>query len=236
MKVMSYNIRFGKGLDEKLSLSRIANTILKSDADIIGAQEVDKHYGERSKFQNQAKQLADLLQFNYVFGANLILPSKSQHKDKREYGTAIFSRFPILESESVYLTSFGKEQRGLLRAKIDIEGTYINVYNTHLGLDEKDRKKQITEVIDILLQDKGPYILMGDFNGESQSKEILFIQDNTDLKDVFEFNPNEYTHNSANPTVRIDYIFVSKQIKYRDSEVLHVNGSDHLPITTHINF
>lgn len=236
MKVMSYNIQFGEGLDEKNSLSRIANNILKSEAVVIATQEVDRHYSERSNYLNQAQELADLLQFNHVFGSNLILPSEKGHKKTREYGTAIFSRYPIIESENIYLTSFGKEQRGLLRAKIAIAGTHINVYNTHLGLDETSREKQITEIMEILSKEKRPYILMGDFNAKPDSEEILLIQEKADLKDVFELVSNAYTYTSIDPTVRIDYIFVSQQIKYRDSEVLDLEGSDHLPITTHISF
>jgi len=37
MKIVSYNIRFGLGLDQRYDLGRIADTV--RDADIIGLQE-----------------------------------------------------------------------------------------------------------------------------------------------------------------------------------------------------
>lgn len=46
MKIVSYNIRFGLGLDQRIDLGRIAETV--RDADIIGLQEVErlwKHSG-----------------------------------------------------------------------------------------------------------------------------------------------------------------------------------------------
>lgn len=236
MKVMSYNIQHGEGMDEKVSLSRIADNILKFDACIVGVQEVDKFYSERSQYQDQGKKLAVLLKYNYVFGANLNLPSINDRKENREYGTAIFSRFPIIDSENIFLTSFGEEQRSLLRAKIDVNGTYINVYNTHLGLDQKSRKKQIAEIIEITSMDKEPHILLGDFNAEPTSEELLLIQDNSDFKNAFKSNSHAYTYSSINPIEQIDYIFVSQQVTYKNSEVLQVDGSDHLPIVTDIIF
>lgn len=234
MKVMSYNIQHGEGLDGVLSLSRIAKNILNSDASIIGIQEIDKFFGERSDYKDQAKQLAEKMQFNYTYGTNINLPPSNGYAENRQYGTAIFSRYPILESENTQLTSYGKEPRGLLKAKIDVEGVHVNIYNTHLGLDKKSKTKQIQEIIEITSKDKGPYVLMGDFNAEPRSEELCLLKNETELNDVFESISDANTYLSLEPTQRIDYIFVSSQIKYKNSKVLQVNGSDHLPIVSQI--
>ena len=42
-------------------LERIAKVIEDSGAEIIGLQEVDNHWAERSNFEDQAKWLADRL-------------------------------------------------------------------------------------------------------------------------------------------------------------------------------
>lgn len=77
--VMSYNIHHGVGIDGQLSLQRIADVIRDSGAEIVGLQEVDRHYGERSDFKDQAKELADLLGYHYAYGANLDLePGKDK--------------------------------------------------------------------------------------------------------------------------------------------------------------
>lgn len=53
--VMSYNIHHGVGLDNQLSLERIAGVIRDAGADIVGLQEVDRFYGERSGFRIKPK-------------------------------------------------------------------------------------------------------------------------------------------------------------------------------------
>jgi endonuclease/exonuclease/phosphatase family metal-dependent hydrolase len=42
MKLVAYNIRFGLGLDQRVDLGRIAETV--RDADIIGLQEVERFW------------------------------------------------------------------------------------------------------------------------------------------------------------------------------------------------
>ena len=41
LKILSYNIHHGEGVDKKLDLERIAKLISESDADIVALQEVD---------------------------------------------------------------------------------------------------------------------------------------------------------------------------------------------------
>jgi endonuclease/exonuclease/phosphatase family metal-dependent hydrolase len=45
--VMSFNIHHGQGTDGVLDLERIARVIRASGADIVGLQEVDRHFGGR---------------------------------------------------------------------------------------------------------------------------------------------------------------------------------------------
>jgi endonuclease/exonuclease/phosphatase family metal-dependent hydrolase len=41
---MTFNIRHGKGMDKRVNLERIAKVINKNSVDIIGLNEVDKHF------------------------------------------------------------------------------------------------------------------------------------------------------------------------------------------------
>lgn len=227
---MSYNIQHGEGEDKVLSLPRIAKIIYESGAEVAGIQEIDRFYSDRSNYEDQVKQLSDMLSFNYTYGVNLDLPSLNGREVNRQYGTAIFSKYPILDYENILLPSFGAEQRGLLRAKIDIGGTHFNIYNTHLGLDRENRLAQIKEIIKVMSSDKEPHLILGDFNAEPVNQELQYLIDKTDLKDVFQEVPNASTHNANQPTKRIDYIFASSQVKFSNPLVIHANGSDHLPI------
>ena len=235
VKVMSYNIQHGEGLDQVLSLSRIAKNILDSGVGVVGIQEIDKFYGERSNYEDQAKQLSELLGFNYTFGANLDLPSINDIEVNRQYGTAIFSKFPILDYENIFLPSFEGEQRGILRAKLDVNGTHINIYNTHLALEKESRLEQVKAIIKLISRDEGPHLLLGDFNTESKSEELQLLKERLNLKDVFQGITNANTYSSEEPTSRIDYIFASSQVQHSDPNVIQANGSDHLPIIIDID-
>lgn len=72
LKVMTFNMHHGVGLDGELNLQRVAKQIRKSGADIIGLNEVDNHYSARSHFKNQAKKLAENAEYE--------LRIRSQHQ------------------------------------------------------------------------------------------------------------------------------------------------------------
>ncbi len=228
--VMSYNIHHGVGLDGKLNLERSADVIKEADAEIVGIQEVDRYYGDRSDFKDVAKELADLLGYHYVFAANLNLEPADGHAENRQYGTAILSEYPIIDSENIFLSSFGEEQRGLLRTDINVRGIHLNVYNTHLGLDVGSRLAQMGEIIEVVSEHPGAAFLLGDFNAEPDSEEYRLLVDRTDFVDVFSNVDDANTFPVINPIKRIDYIFATPDIEVNNQQVIPTEASDHLPV------
>jgi endonuclease/exonuclease/phosphatase family metal-dependent hydrolase len=234
LKVMSYNIHHGVGIDNVLDLQRIADFITEKKAEVVGIQEVDRHYGARSNFEDQAKKLAEMLGYHYVFGANLDLDPAVEGQNRRQYGTAILSKYPIVQSQNYHLSSFGKEQRGLLEATINVKGNHIRIYNTHLGLDVPQRLAQVNEINEILSKKETPVILMGDLNAEPGVEEVELLLNEANLVDVFQNEDNANTFPVLNPIKRIDYIFVSEGVKFSSQQVFHSTYSDHLPIIVDI--
>lgn len=230
MKIMSYNIQHGVGMDEQLNLKRIATVIQDAGAAIIGLQEVDRFYGNRSQFQDQVKTLAKLLDFDYCYGANL--QEKSDHRDFQvsEYGIAILSQYPIESDHHILLESFGEEQRGVLNATISIGNQTMSIYNTHLGLDTRSRQSQVNELVSIIKAETDPCILLGDFNAHPNSKEILSLIMQSGLTESFQNVQDAHTFPSNKPKEKIDYIFISSTVKTWDPVVIQSNASDHLPI------
>lgn len=229
---MSYNIQHGVGLDGELNLKRIAAVIQDAAATVVGLQEVDRFYGERSQFKDQAKELATLLDCDYSYGPNVKIASQHLEFESSEYGIATLSRYPITSNEHLLLTSFGKEQRGVLKSTIDVNGQTINVYNTHLGLDSESRQAQVTELINMMSEDPRPSVLLGDFNAQPDSQEIQSLLEQTDLTDTFAQFQDAYSIPSDRPNRRIDYIFTSTSIVDKDQTVIQTEASDHLPIFT----
>lgn len=240
-KIMTYNIQAGQGMDDKLDLQRTAEEIRQSDADIIGLQEVDNHWSERSDFKDEAKELAEMLDMDYAFGANLDESPEEGHARNHQYGTAILSKHPIVDSENHELTTLSEdeEQRGLLEAQVNILGEEAWFYVTHLDENEEDsttRARQVKDVLDITSDHKNN-ILVGDFNTPQNTSEAPelepLLQNFTDTWDATQ-DSNGYTWPADSPTMRIDYIFTSPEIQVDSTQLIQTLSSDHLPVTAEV--
>jgi endonuclease/exonuclease/phosphatase family metal-dependent hydrolase len=239
IKVMEYNIHHAEGMDDILNLNRIGDVIKSSGADIIGLQEVDNHFSTRSNFEDQAKWLANYLGMHYQFAANLDNDPLNVGEPRRQYGTVILSKYPILSSENHLLdnTQYPSEQRGLAKTVINVKGNHINFYNTHLDNKRAEQRDiQVNEILDIVNQNKGTSILVGDFNATPDSPEIIKMS--AQYHDTFaELGLNDaYTsyYYSDKPNRRIDYIYTSDDVKIKAGKVINTIAADHLPITAEL--
>ncbi|WP_139342820.1 endonuclease/exonuclease/phosphatase family protein [Virgibacillus halodenitrificans] len=232
---MSYNIHHGVGMDGNLDIERIATIIKEAEADIVGLQEVDKHFGGRSNYQDQVGQLAEILGYYFSYAANVVFTPEEGRTENRQYGTAILSKYPLIETENVELKSFENEQRSIQYAKVNIQGEYLHLFNTHLGLHRMERLTQVKEISQYINSFEEPKIFMGDFNAEPNSQEMKKLLSESRLVDRFTEERNGNTFPSNAPKVRIDYILTSPSLKLHSQEVLDTQATDHLPIICVIN-
>jgi endonuclease/exonuclease/phosphatase family metal-dependent hydrolase len=96
-----------------------------------------------------------------------------------EYGTAILSRYPITDSRTInYPVTVATQGTSCGYVVLDVEGTPVTVYNTHLSVEnEESNTETLCCLGDILLQhrrDGGSFICCGDFNTNPQ-KVARFI-------------------------------------------------------------
>jgi len=234
IKVMSFNIAHGRGIDnDKVDLERIADVIRESGADVVGLQEVDRYYGDRSNYEDQLRVLAELLEdegfIDYKYGANLDLEPHEGY-ESRQYGTGILSKYPIEEAENVLLNSYGREQRGVLKATIDVNGISMNIYNTHLALPDEDRLGQAEEIVEMMNAFPGPKILMGDLNTEPDTESLNYLLNYGEINDSFADIENAFTFRADDPIKRIDFLLTSPLITFDNQQVINTLASDHLPI------
>jgi len=156
MKIVSYNIQYGKGADGIYDLERIANEI--RDADIIGLQEVERFW-KRSGNIDEPAELAQLLpEHHWVYGANLDMDASFKDGEGRiisrrcQFGTMVLSRWPIISSRNFPLPKFGtltqhSIQQGLLETVIDPGTGPVRVYSVHLShLCSETRLPQVEEI------------------------------------------------------------------------------------------
>lgn len=162
LKVMTYNIHHGKGYDGKTSLSRIAEQMIKSGAEIVALQEVDR-FLPRSGFQDQPRLLARQLGMNACF-------SPSVNLGCMQYGNVLLSRFPIVSFHVQYMRGW-VERRSLLIADLLIDGQIVSVVNTHLGVMADERRSQVPILLSAVNHLKQPAILTGDLNMRPEEEQ-----------------------------------------------------------------
>src|SRR5690606_29946096 len=129
IRVMSYNIHHcnpPSKTNGEIDLDAIAAVIKTQKPDLVALQEVDVNTTRSGKI-NQAQAIAEKLGMNYYF-------AKAIDYQGGEYGTAVLSRFPISNMQTVKLPNpENKEQRVLALAEVSLPGDVtVRFGSTHL--------------------------------------------------------------------------------------------------------
>ncbi len=230
MRVATYNIHGGVGVDRRRKPERIAEVIASLDADIVGLQEVE---GRKSRSKiDQAHYLAGKLELNLVEGPLLL-------EGKGGYGNALLTRYPVLEVERRVFQRPGSQTRGLLDVLLEPPGFGpLRVIVTHLEVrDHRIRSTQMRE-IKHLIDDgaPGPTVLLGDLNEWWNRRLALRALDRT-----VQFLHSPATFPARLPLLRLDRIAV-RGLKSTDHDnraqrvdtLLTRLASDHLPLVAEL--
>jgi endonuclease/exonuclease/phosphatase family metal-dependent hydrolase len=232
LSVMTYNIHHGAGIDGVLDLERIAVLIENSGADVVGLQEVDRHWRARSNWVDQPAWLAQRLKMHYAYAVNLDRPPANPGEPRRQYGTAILSKYPIKDFTNTLLPLYPTgEQRGLAVASINVRGADLRFANTHLTSNNNaERLEQTQKVVQLLGTSKVPTLLVGDLNATPDAPEIKTLT--AVLADTWTkvgVGPG-YTSGAAKPIKRIDFQLHSPELTPTSATVPVTLASDHLPV------
>ncbi|MCK4257324.1 MAG: endonuclease/exonuclease/phosphatase family protein [Halanaerobiales bacterium] len=220
LRVMTFNIHYGMGSDEKLDLDRIAQLIIDEEVDIVGLNEVDR-WLLRSKMTDQIQVLGEEVKMNYFFSATI-------HFGLGQYGNGVLASFPIVNPSGEKLPRFLKrEQRGLIGFTTYIDGLEVKIIITHLGLNPVERQKQLDFLQDKINEIEMPLILIGDFNSDPTALVMRKFLQSTGLK-VNSYKP---TFPANNPDLKIDYILTSAEWELvEEIKPISTLSSDHLPL------
>lgn len=224
LKVIAYNIKTARW-DGRLQLDAVASFLAAQDPDIVLLQEIDQNRHVTGQV-DQPAYLGEQLGMYSTFGSNVA------YSPGALYGTAILSRYPIVSSENTHLpkAGAGEQQRGLLHAVIDVEGTEVSAYSTHLqNRSPGARVLQVAAIRDVLSADPRPKVMGGDFNAHPGSPEmrtaVTYINDTWPSVGV----GGGFTHPSTNPRGRIDYLLYDG-MEPLSAQVVPGPVSDHLPV------
>ena len=224
LRLVTYNIRHGKGLDRVISLDRIAQTLKNIDADIAALQEVDKHL-PRSYLKNQAKACARRTGMHYAFAPNIRF-----FKFFFSFGNAVLSKYPIFQSGNLLLPG-QKEPRGLQHCMIILPGGQkIYFFNTHLGLFTQERRTQTEALVKEIDRVSYPVLLAGDFNCAPGDNELILLSQSLEYAGDYPVNTFP-SHGSLFP---IDHIYVSRHWLVTDVFTYPSTASDHLPLVCNL--
>lgn len=226
--MLTYNVHRCIGTDRRLDISRIAEVIRQSQADIVLLQELDVGRMRTGRV-DQAADIAACLGMQSHFHPALYL-------DDEQYGDAILTSLPSRLIRVSALPSVG-EPRGAIWVEVKVCGHPVQIINTHLGLGRKERMLQA----DYLLgkdwlgyadQSSLPRIFGGDLNAIPWS--AVFRKLSKALHTGRKPDGLRPTFPSRFPLLRLDHLFCDQGIELLDLSVLSTPlariASDHLPL------
>jgi endonuclease/exonuclease/phosphatase family metal-dependent hydrolase len=159
------------------------------------------------------------------------------------YGDAILTHLPERLVKAGDLPTVrgvpGLEPRGVLWVAVEVDGTPLNVLNTHLGLIPREQRRQAAMLAgpDWLSHPDcaDPAILAGDFNTTSLTAPYRHIcRRLRDAQRAPGLGRAVATFPSGFPMLRIDHVFVSPRVRvtrvFAPFSPLARMASDHLPL------
>ena len=239
IRVLTYNIHHGEGVDGKFDLPRIARVIKGASPHLVALQEVDQGT-QRAGGVDQPAELARLTGMEVVFGRNI-------DYDGGGYGTAVLSRLPIRSHESVKLRSFYEntashpEQRGVQIVEVGREeGPALLFLCTHLDSRQPDTERMASAatINQLAATHAGKLtILAGDLNATPESRVMAEFAKNWKLAGAKLSAANDskplLTFPSHKPDRWIDYVLVRPREQWEVVEVRVLDervASDHRPL------
>lgn len=229
LRAMTYNVHGCVGTDGVLDEHRVARVIERYAPDVVALQELDVGR-RRSLGRDQPRVLAERLGYGVHFTA-------ARRCEGGTYGNAILTRFPFeVRSEGLLPVRRG-EVRSVQWVRLATPATKVDVLNTHLGLDRRERELQVDTLVSAEwlahVERAGAVIVCGDFNAGPRSR--VYERLVRDLVDAQSSRRKPLaTWPSRFPVVRLDHVLSTPSARARacfvPRDALVRAASDHLPI------
>ncbi|VAX38842.1 hypothetical protein MNBD_PLANCTO02-3 [hydrothermal vent metagenome] len=211
LKVASFNIHGGVGLDGQKDLSRIA--LLLQGFDFVGMYEV--HNQSFGFNDNMAKEIGQKLGMASTFSAT------EQRWWHDHFGNALLTKTPFLNLQRIPLAGTQKKKyRNAILSSFLYQGKRVNLICVHIDRVQ-DRKRQLQKVIQLFLSLNAPAILMGDFNSNGDDPQIRQLLEETGVVDCI-----GYAAGDKKVPSRVDWIF-SRGFHCKNAKLVENNASDH---------
>ena len=226
VRVMSYNLHQGFDSHGRHAMEDMARVIEAEDPDIVALQEVSRGWVVNGSFDMLA-WLSQRLEMDYAWG-----PAADP-----VWGNAVLSRLPITGFENYEMPNNDEIHlnRAFLSVEVDVGGgEALHVIATHFHHVRDDSAIRVPQAVAVLeaVDSDQPTVLIGDLNAKPTDPEMLLIA-GSGLNDAFVSSGaagDGFTVPADAPRRRIDYIWVSPELKVRDFSIPHSLASDHLAV------
>jgi len=253
IRVVNWNINRG------LKLQRVIKFLAAAKADIILLQESDLN-ARRTHRLNVAREIAQNLQMNYVFGREFQELTQGTRESPAYHGQATLSRWPLSNSRILrfqkqsnfwrphwflpHLEPFQERIGGRLAlvCEANVAGKTVITYNLHLESkgDDELRCSQIEETLEDSRQYNlnTPVVLAGDFNLDASRGPADSLIGKAQFQDTFVNQHVPTTPGSfLEPGRSIDWIFARGPLHANQPQVIRsVSASDHYPLSICLAF
>jgi endonuclease/exonuclease/phosphatase family metal-dependent hydrolase len=248
IRVVNWNI------DRGSKLNGVIEFLAGAKADVILLQEADLN-ARRTHHTNVAKEIAQKLEMNYVFGWEFQELTQGSKTSPAYHGQATLSRWPLSNSRIIrfqkqshfwrprwFLPEVAPFQERLggriaLVSEANIAGKRIVTYNLHLESrgDDPLRCSQLDEaLVDAMRYNwDTPILLAGDFNLDASRGPAAAAISRAHFQDAFANHHGVTTPDSFFEQGRaIDWIFARGPVcGYQPRVHRSVSASDHYPLS-----
>lgn len=216
LRVATYNLHHGLGMDGVLDLERTAATIAEIDADLIALQELDRNV-MRSGGIDQPGRLQDLTGMWIRFFPTISFGGG-------EFGLAIAARDALdVEFHPLPKTRLDRPH-GMILTRI--QG--IGVVATHLSRKRLARALEIPSLCWACRRLDAPKMLLGDLNTAGLAfgpMRFAGLHKPTSFRATF---------NSLHPRRQIDHVITGRGLRFVDCWTIPSTASDHLPLVVEV--
>lgn len=224
LRIMSYNIRNGKGMDNVTNYQRIADVINRMKPDVVAVQEVDSVTGR----SGQTNVLQELSERTLMF--RTFAPAIDYNGGK--YGIGVLSK-----EKPVSVQRFPLPGREEARALLVVEFEKYIFCCTHLSLTPADQELSLPIIRKVAQESNKPFFIAGDWNATAASSLLADIQKDFTIIT----NPKQPTFPADEPDSCLDYIaaYKTENLPFTRLSCFVCNepvASDHRPVIADIVF
>ncbi len=217
----------------RMHLTQVSNVIRREKPHLVALQEIDTDSFWNGRFDH-CEYISEQARLPYS--------NSGLHQQGRRlnYGTALISRLPLLDSQSIQFSRpFGRPRKGFVLSTINWptdESIKVDVVSLHLDfLNYRKRRKEALQLIELLQARARPLILMGDFNTHYEHRASLIPSLSHALK-LHAWRPLETGyHTFPRSQRRLDWILASEDMGFSSYRVLEDPLSDHHAVIADIH-